>query len=90
MLTQEEYIDDDAWDDELHETPTEYGHELTERHEYDMSRLMEYEIGHVYPGIHHSSIDIERVELQGVEEESYPEYRACDRGSSMESHRGEE
>ena len=55
-----------------------------------MSRLMEYEIGHVYPGIHHSSIDIERVELQGVEEESYPEYRARDRGSSMESHREEE
>ncbi len=63
MFAQEEYIDYDTWDDQLHETATEYRHELTERHEYDMSRLVEYEIGHVYPGIHHSSIDIERVEL---------------------------
>lgn len=89
-LSHEKYIDDDTWDDYLHEAPTEYGHELTERHEYDMSCFMEYEVREVYPGVHYSSIDTERVELQGVEEESYPEYHARDRGSSMESDGEEE
>ncbi len=65
-FSHEEYIDDDTWDDHLHETPAEYCHELTEWHEYNMSCFMEYEIREVYPGVHHSSIDTERVELQRV------------------------
>ena len=55
-----------------------------------MSRLMEYEVREVYPCVHDSHVDIERVELQGVEKHSYPDYRACDREASMESDREEE
>lgn len=55
-----------------------------------MSRLVEYEIGQVYPCIHDSRVDTKRVELEWVEEESYPEYRACDGVSSMLSDREEE
>ena len=63
-LSHEEHIDDDSGDDTLHEAATEYRHELTERHEYDMSRLMKYEIGPVDPCIHHSIIDSECIELE--------------------------
>lgn len=90
VLSHEEHVDDDTWDDHLHEAATEYRHELTERHEEYMSRLMKYQIGVVDECIHHSSIDTECIELQGVDEKSYPEYHARDRGSSMESDREEE
>lgn len=75
-LSHEEHIGDDDWDDELHEAATEYRHELTERHEYDMSCFVEYEIRPVYERIHDSIIDSECEELERVEEESYPEYES--------------
>lgn len=90
MFPKEEYIDDDTWYDDLHEAPTEYGKEVTERHKYNMSRLMEYQIGQMYPGIHHSSIDIECVELEWVEGDTYPEYESQERELCISSNRQEE
>lgn len=76
MFSHEEYVDDDTRDDDLHETATEYRQELSERHEYDMSCFVEYEIRPVDKCIHHSIIDSECIELEWVEDDTYPEYES--------------